>query len=453
MSASTAGPPVGAARTRRMPTGTDWLAIRNRRAGRTDATAPSRPRSAACLRRQARGEAGHGVREPLRGLEVVRPLEPRGRAACPARPRAHSLAARPCRGIDGASRIGDVEGDDVRAAPCPPGSLTASAGDGQDRQREERPHDGPHHGARAVRTATDVPPRRSVTLSPLEVPDASKGIRERPAGPCGRGSGTAPGEGERGVAHRLRAVSAGDPSDAAPSCASAGSGPYHPFVTGATGSDGRRLPGGRVMLSLPDARSSGRPAREVRRVWVCSTGERALIFGVANDHSIAWGIAKALHRRGRRRSASRRSRPSWSDASDRWPNRSVRRSSSRATSRRTRTSTRVFELWKEREGRLDVLVHAVAFAKREELGGRVHPDLARGLPARPRRLGLLARRARPRGASADERRRRDPDADVLRGREGRAQLQRHGRRQGVPGGLRPLPRRATWARTASASTR
>ena len=27
-------------------------------------------------------------------------------------------------------------------------------------------------------------------------------------------------------------------------------------------------------------------------------GRRALIFGVANDHSIAWGIAKALHAEG-----------------------------------------------------------------------------------------------------------------------------------------------------------
>ena len=27
-------------------------------------------------------------------------------------------------------------------------------------------------------------------------------------------------------------------------------------------------------------------------------GKKALIFGVANDHSIAWGIAKALHDQG-----------------------------------------------------------------------------------------------------------------------------------------------------------
>ena len=27
-------------------------------------------------------------------------------------------------------------------------------------------------------------------------------------------------------------------------------------------------------------------------------GKRALIFGLANDHSTAWGIAQALHREG-----------------------------------------------------------------------------------------------------------------------------------------------------------
>ena len=30
------------------------------------------------------------------------------------------------------------------------------------------------------------------------------------------------------------------------------------------------------------------------------TGKTALIFGVANDHSIAWGVAEALHREGAR---------------------------------------------------------------------------------------------------------------------------------------------------------
>ena len=30
-------------------------------------------------------------------------------------------------------------------------------------------------------------------------------------------------------------------------------------------------------------------------------GRKALVFGVANDHSIAWGIAKAFHDEGARR--------------------------------------------------------------------------------------------------------------------------------------------------------
>ncbi|MBM3121814.1 MAG: SDR family oxidoreductase, partial [Chloroflexi bacterium] len=29
-------------------------------------------------------------------------------------------------------------------------------------------------------------------------------------------------------------------------------------------------------------------------------GKTALVFGVANDHSIAWGIAKAMHEHGAR---------------------------------------------------------------------------------------------------------------------------------------------------------
>ena len=37
-------------------------------------------------------------------------------------------------------------------------------------------------------------------------------------------------------------------------------------------------------------------------------GRKALVFGVANDHSIAWGIAKAFHDAGARSWASRRSR-------------------------------------------------------------------------------------------------------------------------------------------------
>lgn len=98
-------------------------------------------------------------------------------------------------------------------------------------------------------------------------------------------------------------------------------------------------------------------------------GRRALIFGVANDHSIAWGIAKALHEEGAEVGFSsiemlleKRVRPlaesigsTFVEPCDVQDDEQI---------------ARVFALWGERIGRLHVLVHALAFAKREELDGR-----------------------------------------------------------------------------------
>ena len=127
-------------------------------------------------------------------------------------------------------------------------------------------------------------------------------------------------------------------------------------------------------------------------------GRRALIFGVANDHSIAWGIAKALHREGAAVGFSsvealleRRVRPlaesigsSFIEPSDVQKDEDI---------------ARVFELWKEREGRLDVLIHAVAFAKREELEGEFiqtsRDGFALAHDVSAYSLVALAREARP----------------------------------------------------------
>ena len=98
-------------------------------------------------------------------------------------------------------------------------------------------------------------------------------------------------------------------------------------------------------------------------------GRKALIFGVANDHSIAWGIAQALHADGASVGFSsvaslleQRVRPlraaPWAPTS--W---------SPATSRTTPQIAAVFERWGERHGGLDILVHALAFARREDLEG------------------------------------------------------------------------------------
>ncbi len=97
-------------------------------------------------------------------------------------------------------------------------------------------------------------------------------------------------------------------------------------------------------------------------------GKRALIFGVANDHSIAWGIAKALHAEGATLGLSsveslldRRVRPlaaqlgiAFVEPCDVADDAQI---------------ARVFDRWRERFGALDVLVHALAFANREDLDG------------------------------------------------------------------------------------
>jgi enoyl-[acyl-carrier protein] reductase I len=97
-------------------------------------------------------------------------------------------------------------------------------------------------------------------------------------------------------------------------------------------------------------------------------GKKALIFGVANDHSIAWGIAQALHAQGagvgfssvesliekRVRPLAERLGATFVEPCDVQDDRQI---------------ARVFAEWERREGSLDILVHALAFAKREELAG------------------------------------------------------------------------------------
>jgi enoyl-[acyl-carrier protein] reductase I len=97
-------------------------------------------------------------------------------------------------------------------------------------------------------------------------------------------------------------------------------------------------------------------------------GRKALIFGIANDHSLAWGIAKALHEQGatlgfssveslldkRVRPLAERLGVDFVEPCDVQDDAQIQR---------------VFDRWRERHGELDILVHALAFAKREELDG------------------------------------------------------------------------------------
>ncbi len=97
-------------------------------------------------------------------------------------------------------------------------------------------------------------------------------------------------------------------------------------------------------------------------------GRKALIFGVANDHSIAWGIARALHDEGalvgfssieslldkRVRPLAQTLRADFVEPCDVQDDAQI---------------AAVFDRWQVRHGSLDILVHALAFARREDLEG------------------------------------------------------------------------------------
>jgi enoyl-[acyl-carrier protein] reductase I len=97
-------------------------------------------------------------------------------------------------------------------------------------------------------------------------------------------------------------------------------------------------------------------------------GKNALVFGVANDHSIAWGIAQALHEQGATIGFSsieslvdKRVRPLAESIGSTFVEPADVQSDA--------DIDRVFARWGETTERLDILVHAMAFAKREDLSG------------------------------------------------------------------------------------
>jgi enoyl-[acyl-carrier protein] reductase I len=127
-------------------------------------------------------------------------------------------------------------------------------------------------------------------------------------------------------------------------------------------------------------------------------GKTALIFGVANDHSIAWGIAKALHAEGAEVGFSsveslleKRVRPLAASIGS-----TFLEPCDVQSDEQIRT---VFARWREGHKSLDILVHALAYAKREDLEG-VFVDTSRegfalALDVSAYSLVALAREARP----------------------------------------------------------
>jgi enoyl-[acyl-carrier protein] reductase I len=124
----------------------------------------------------------------------------------------------------------------------------------------------------------------------------------------------------------------------------------------------------------------------------------ALIFGVANDRSIAWGIANALHEHGASVGFS---------SVESLIEKRVRPLAERIGStfvapcdvRDDEQVRAVFDRWGAEVGRLDVLVHALAFANRADLDGLFvdtsRDGFALALDVSAYSLVALAREARP----------------------------------------------------------
>jgi enoyl-[acyl-carrier protein] reductase I len=127
-------------------------------------------------------------------------------------------------------------------------------------------------------------------------------------------------------------------------------------------------------------------------------GRRGLIMGVANDHSIAWGIARVLHRHG--------AQLAFTYQGERLESR-VRTLAQSVGARIVApcdvedeaSLDAVFEVLKREWGRVDFIVHAIAFSDREELKGRYldtsRANFSRTLEVSCYSFTAIARRARP----------------------------------------------------------
>ena len=98
------------------------------------------------------------------------------------------------------------------------------------------------------------------------------------------------------------------------------------------------------------------------------SGKTALIFGVANDHSIAWGISQALHREGATLGFSyagekleRRVRPLAESLGSTFVE--------PCDVSRDEDIAAVMDKVKAQFGEIDILIHSIAFANRDDLAG------------------------------------------------------------------------------------
>jgi enoyl-[acyl-carrier protein] reductase I len=97
-------------------------------------------------------------------------------------------------------------------------------------------------------------------------------------------------------------------------------------------------------------------------------GRTAVVFGVANKRSIAWAIARQMQQAGAQLAITYQNERLKQEAADliaELPNAQA----FQCDVSRDEEIAQLFEQLKERYGRLDVLVHSIAYAPAEDLKG------------------------------------------------------------------------------------
>ncbi|ACX52040.1 short-chain dehydrogenase/reductase SDR [Ammonifex degensii KC4] len=102
------------------------------------------------------------------------------------------------------------------------------------------------------------------------------------------------------------------------------------------------------------------------------TGKRALVLGVANKHSIAWGIAQVLHREGASLWLNYQNERFYKNVAELAAELDPNIPLSECDVTKPEQVENLFAEIEKRWGKLDILVHSLAFAPREALEGEFY---------------------------------------------------------------------------------
>ena len=168
-------------------------------------------------------------------------------------------------------------------------------------------------------------------------------------------------------------------------------------------------------------------------------GKNALVFGLANERSIAWGITQAFKREGANIGISyagemleKRVIPLAEKIDCKWVEQCDVTDDTQITA--------AAESAAKHFGKIDILVHSIAFAGRDELSSAILPDQPRGFQKCSGYLCLFTRCIDKCHAASYEPRWFDHVADIWLGRnESRSALQCDGRCESRAGIIHTLP--------------